>query len=221
MAASAQLSISWSRPDVLPHGKKPIVLGKTIESEPLTHVWKWRKNELSGRIGKTWGVWNTALMGYAGIDLDGYLTRRVGETEREGARFRILDVGLGSGWQWKEFLEAHPGIEFLGIALTLRQVIPEMRGRVKLCTAGRLERHFPSEYFDLIVSHYGMHFQTIEAFPGIVRLLKPGGEAIACGGSADDGPDVRFPGHEKQYEVLATREWNARQPEWFYHIRKR
>jgi len=144
----------------------------------------WRLCEKSNQPidGTPWPVWETPLKNYAGelssghLDFEEYLHKKCSEAEMRGETLRVLDIGMGSGRQWLDFLKTHK-VEFFGTALAMTTVNPLLRKRTKLCTAAGLHKKFAANFFDVVVTHCGARDQELEAIENAVYVLKKGGEA--------------------------------------------
>lgn len=136
--------------------------------------------------GKGYIDFGTPLEGYcfplAGFDLPSHLSGLAEKAAQQGRRLRMLDVGVGPGKQWLEFLAEHAGsVEFHAVALSDEYVEPALRCSLTICAAAGMAHEFPEGYFDVIVSRSGMHRQAMAGIIAIERLLKPGGEAVITG----------------------------------------
>ncbi|MFA6048758.1 MAG: class I SAM-dependent methyltransferase [Candidatus Micrarchaeia archaeon] len=181
-----------------------------------------------------WTVINTPLKYYAyfprknspPFDFEEYLLKKAGEAQKRGRKLRVLDIGIGTGKQWIDFLKKHEGkIEFSGTRLHEGIVDPGMlalakKGKITLkpSFAANVHKKFAPGTFDLIVSCHGTHGQEQEALEGITHLLRPGGEAIVSG-EKNALPTSDSASHRKFYEILGQFPpiWGG---EWGYHLRK-
>ncbi|MCX6773226.1 MAG: class I SAM-dependent methyltransferase [Candidatus Micrarchaeota archaeon] len=128
-----------------------------------------------------WGVWNTKLERYAGalgMDASKYISAKAEAAKKTGQSYRVLDIGMGTGSSWLPLLKGFPNIEFYGTALDMIYVHPELVDRTKICIAFDIGRHFPRGFFDMIISHNGMHHDELPTIWEMNRLLAPKGEAI-------------------------------------------
>lgn len=152
----------------------------------LRHTRKYAKEELRQGGNGFWQVWDTQLSEYAAVrgapasagkmlDFEKYLLGKISD-----GKTRVLDIGIGSGRQWIEFLRENK-LEFSGTALEMQQVDVRMREYVKICSAAELHANYPKGNFDVVVSHYGTHGQQLGALDNIMWALKKGGEAIVSG----------------------------------------
>jgi len=162
------------------------VFGKLhTAAEAVGKIREWRvhEKEEGWPDGQPWSVWDTKLHAYAGgllqgqLNFEEYLVRKIAEAAVNGEILRVLDVGMGSGDQWVGFLKMHK-VEFFGTALTMGHVNPALRERVRLCTAASLHKKFAANSFDVVVTHYGAHYQELEAIENAIYVLKNGGEAV-------------------------------------------
>ncbi len=177
-----------------------------------------------------WKVSDTPLEKYAEPfpqEFSGYLNDRLADSRKSMIRHRLLDVGVGTGNQWINFLNKNPDMEFNGTALAKTMLHPEIKQKIKITTAANLHNHFEPNTFDTIVSHYGTHGQELEALEDIIYLLKPGGEAVVTGISHnlfekklllnakkvnENVFDIIH--HEKKFDKKKS------EASWCYHIRK-
>ncbi|MFA6489317.1 MAG: class I SAM-dependent methyltransferase [Candidatus Micrarchaeia archaeon] len=179
----------------------------------------------------SWGVFTcTPLKNYtfhenqtapAGMRFD-FEKRLLGEietAENEGRTYRVLEIGGFSFLQWVEISEKK-GLELSGITLTQDKVAPEMRNVVKIITAAEISVHFQPDYFDMVVSHYGIPSQQMDAVENILYVLKPGGEAILSGQEGFYHLDKNA--HAAVYEIMNYDNGDrADYGAWFAHIKKR
>lgn len=128
-----------------------------------------------------WGQWDTPLCNYAmplHLRLDSYLEAKAAEARKAGRKLWVLDVGMGSGRQWAEFLRRNQGVRFFGTVLNLEAVCPEMRLHAVFCDAASLDVAFAGMKFDAVVSRMSMYRQEAEGLSAMHRILGPEGEAI-------------------------------------------
>lgn len=133
--------------------------------------------------GTAWEVSQTPLKNYGGRlgDFDKYLAKKAVQARKTKTKLKVLDIGIASGKQWKEFMQKYSDcVELHGtnIETTPDPLIPITHKRT---TAALLHKKYPAEHFDLIISHLGVHTQHYSALENIIYLLKPGGEAIVSG----------------------------------------
>ena len=148
------------------------------------------------------------------------LEGKCAEAAREGRKLRVLDVGVGSGAQWKRFLAKHPEMDWHGTALSRKYVVPSLRGKVVYSTARTLHRKFEPSSFDVIVSNYGIHSQAASAVENVHWLLKPGGEAILTTNIGWSAEKV-FTGNLNPFFEVLGRSPRHSQPAYGIHLRKR
>ncbi len=209
-----------------------IVEGEEAERQNLVNAIKKEYNDPRW----AWHVMHTSLEKYAHplqINFKELLLKKVKEAERRGKTLRVLEVGIGLGWQWLDFLKEHGHcVELHATSLTKKIVDPNIlkKIQVKACAASALHRKFKPEYFDVIVSHFGTHFDERRGLESMLLVLKPGGEAIVAGIDAEANPLAYWEkSHEKHYKILKqilpfepSKENNwERSKLWAYHIRKK
>ncbi len=148
--------------------------------------------------GVKWAVLHTDLNHYGntynttepsnvlGVNVTSLVERLIEQNHRSGIMGHVLDVGIGSGFQWKRFAkEREIGIgrdfELDGTTLDLKSVIPDLKIRVKRVAASGIHRVFTPGKYDLIVCHYGAHGQIRQLVESAHPLLKPGGHLIISG----------------------------------------
>ncbi|NUN11443.1 class I SAM-dependent methyltransferase [Candidatus Micrarchaeota archaeon] len=122
-----------------------------------------------------WDNWVTPLTEYAApiTSFENYLTEKIRASKE---KIRVLDIGIGGGSQWKDFVKEND-FEFWGTALS-ETFEPSLKGKVKICRASELHSFFKENYFDVIVSSFGMHDEELVGIENAVYLLKPGREAF-------------------------------------------
>lgn len=161
--------------------------------ENLKHI---RENDsLSAnpdRIEKLWKYWNSPLKEYPrppslytnrfrNKTFEEFLEDEVLKAEKEGRKLRVLDIGAGEGTQWLEFLKKHrENLELHVTTLSPKVVNPEIKGlaRVVHAHAANLHKRFKPDYFDVVVTNQGIHYQPLQAIENAVHLLKPGAQAF-------------------------------------------
>jgi SAM-dependent methyltransferase len=173
-----------------------------------------------------WVQWDTKLKNYTvhgsvsddtrNFEMTSYLEDKADQASVNGQTLQVLDIGIGSGNQWIDFLQKHP-IDLHGTALSLRHVNPLLSGKVKRSLVINLHSHFKPGSFDVIVSHFGMHQQEKEALEQIIHLLKPGGEAIVQG---ELGDNPVSDSHSAYYKILYAKQ-STITGAWRYHIIKK
>lgn len=178
-----------------------------------------------------WRVWHTGLDQYAntfGLDTRAFLTRKLAEAKNTGRKLRVLDVGVGEGRQWIEFLrENQDDIEFHATGLTTHRVHYFLASKTVACTAAELHEKFPAGYFDVILSNQGTHNQEKSGLENIVYLLAKGGEALVSGtyhALARPLPPLKELAHHAHYEIIKEHDLHdvvKRMLLWSYHVRKK
>jgi len=134
------------------------------------------------------------------IDFEEYLNNKLAQARKEGRELYVLDIGIGSGWQWKKFLLENPDVNFIGTTLGDYLLVPEIKPRAILCSAAELHKHLAPDLFDIVVSHYGTHKQEMEALENIVHVLKEGCEAFVSGsGTLEYAPLVELSVFERWF----------------------
>ncbi|MFA5077229.1 MAG: hypothetical protein WC488_02275 [Candidatus Micrarchaeia archaeon] len=137
---------------------------------------------------------------------------------------RILDVGVGSGAQWVDFLKKF-NVEFHATAFNPALIDePAIRNKTVKLAPHELSSLFNRGMFDLVVSYHGTELVEKEALENIMFILKNAGEAIVMGGNG------RMPGYwmnepelgtyTKFFRVLGTFKARDFSGEWTYHLRK-
>ncbi|VVB66459.1 Uncharacterised protein [Candidatus Gugararchaeum adminiculabundum] len=185
-------------------------------------------NEQKYGLDNAWGRISTPLEDYSArrrIKFNGsrlkfkdFLLAKIAEAEAKGEVLKVLDLGIGTGEQWIEFLKENEGrIEFYGTALTMHSFHPELIGKVTLCSAAELNEIFHEGFFDLVVSHIGIYYQEAEAIENILHVLRPGGEAVITGMTAANPPDLLRPENHQQFYEIISMEGNGH---WTFHLRK-
>ncbi len=149
------------------------------------------------------------------MNFEKYLESKCQDAVAKGGRLKLLDVGIGTGVQWVEFLARHPEIDFFGTACSRGELQEGIRTRVVSCAARDLHDHFSPGFFDLVVTHYGMNCELYEGFENAHHLLRVGGEAVLSGWNYNL-PDLADPRYRREFELLAY------EPtlNWFIHFRK-
>lgn len=133
-----------------------------------------------------WDEWHTPLQEYSNPYCPKFNGRRLAFDEylaiMAGNRlFRLLDVGTGSGMCWPRFLKSRQNIELYATSLDTEYVVPELEKMVVRCGADAIAEVFPPDFFDMVVSHKGMHGDEMETMIASQRILKDRGEAIFVG----------------------------------------
>lgn len=152
------------------------------------------------------------------------MLRKIKERKKSGSSIpiKVLDVGIGTGTQWVDFLKKHSlklgeDIEIHGSGLS-RILIPDLlKSKVKVCTADNLRKRFKRNTYDVVISHMGTHFQEHEALEDALYVTKRGGEIIVSGEIKERMPKVTNKKGEKHYEVLSKVTGGL----WGYHLRKK
>lgn len=206
-----QVSTAALRPDARSF-KPGFIFGKDVIAEERMksriHLHWFRRMDLGSALGgkMPWTDWGTALEKYlaspetgapifgkenAAICFRDYLAESARIATEKGEVLRILDIGIGSGAQWIDFLHDYEAI-FHGTAISRGLVRPEIKDRVVRSSAANLFRHFTPGFFDIVVSNRGMHMQPNSAIESAMHVLKPGGELVFS--SESPGP-LLFKGH--------------------------
>ncbi len=212
----------------------PELAGKKNGEREKIQVGQIRRYVSKEKEGSRWKQIDTPLKEYVyfpgkGVpkfNFEEFLLKKINAAEKRGEKLRVLDVGIGTGRQWADFLEKHGHrFEFVGTVIYKHYIHPKMEavlraGKAKIIpsTAANLHNKFLPNYFDLAVSNFGTHYQEKEALESLVHVLKPGGEAMVSGGST-----LQPPTSEKHGDVyrLITEFRIAKPPNyWRYHLRK-
>ena len=174
---------------------------------------------------RRWGYWNTPLSHYCaikGLDIEIFLEEKAREAKERGRNLRILDVGIGSGEQWRNILERIPNLKLIGTTLSPKSVAPGLRLKVVLSTAATLHKKFDPGHFDVVFTNFGLHGMKFTGIENIVHVLKKGGHAIITGDSTGQkligGVDSQVE-RPQFYSVIAKM---TRTPSdvWSYHLQK-
>jgi len=177
------------------------------------------------RDGKCYMATMTQLSKYvlAKFNFRKLLENFVLNAKNEGSIFRVLDIGVGKGAQWLNFIKIHrKHFEFSGTALLdCGLVDPRMAARVKFCSSDELVQNFEPASFNLIVSHFGMAYQFKEALESSIVLGKAGCDMFFTGDITNIAAYYRaVENKDARYEVLESIPPN-KDFEWFLHIRKK
>lgn len=114
------------------------------------------------RQGKTrWKFEQTPLKDYGGqfSRVDSYLEQKAQEASRRGEVFRILDIGLHTGSQWKTFIEKNPNVELYGAGMEDKVNLRTGVKDFKQSLASNLHEHFQPDFFDFVITHLGIHYR--------------------------------------------------------------
>ena len=87
--------------------------------------------------------------------------------------------------------------------------------RVKRCTADNIRKRFSRESFDIIVSHYGMHYQEKAGFEDALYVLKKGCELLVS------GTGNRMPKLRQEHMRYSLIDHKPSFRPWAYHISKK
>ena len=184
----------------MPEFKHGYIFGDKIRHLPLRTIAgslkEARELDLHSKLGvgflrTRWKHWSTSLSSYfhqprehpsyryAPFNyFEGYLEEQLKRAANEGRKLRVLDVGVGSAFQWKNYVE-NPNLELHVTSLT-ETLDPVVASKLKptICRTDQLHKKFQPGYFDLIISSNGVHNQELSFIENAVHLLKPGGEAF-------------------------------------------
>ncbi len=202
-------------------GKAGIEKARTNRLLLLPHIEKETK-------GLGWAFKESALQYYSPArrpesGFEEHLRREIEKSERDGRKLHVLEIGVGTGRQWAEFLKKHGNdFKFHATALTREFLHPSFtalvpKERITLVNAASIYKKFKPGYFDLVLSHMGTHYQEKEALEAILHVLKPGGEAMVTVSEFAKIP-VQTGEHAKHYETLDVL---PSETGYFYHIRKK
>ncbi len=202
---------------------KPPLIG--VYSQRLLEEGLLLKNEgiRNGAKGAPWREWDTPLYSYSvpldisgeKIAFDRYLKSRV----PGNGPYVVVDVGFGSGRQWRKFLHEHRQIEFWGTALSMDRVMASMQKRTAICSAGAIGSVFPAGYVDFLASHFGFHREADLFAAAIANVLKENGEAVIT--ARRDEIRIFEGGVPKaRLEVVGVEKGRGNDPEFTVHLRK-
>lgn len=154
---------------------------------------------------------------------DTYLLEKIKEKRKSGSTIpiKVLDIGIGMGNQWIDFLNSHNlklgrDIEIHGSGFTRSAAHPVLKNNVKACTADNIHKKFKRNYYNVVVSHYGLHQQQEAGIEDALHVLKPGGDLILSGELSM--PQVNSREGLKHYEIKHT---NDTIFGWGMHLRKK
>ena len=178
------------------------------------------KNHRRAAYKFRWPVWNTPLYLYGGkfSNLDQHLEKLAIQARQSKQKLKILGIGIGSAHQWAEFMQRnHDVIELHGTGIEAKPD-PEIPLKFIKTTASRLHKKYPANYFDLIITHLGMHHEEMQGIENIVHILKPNGQAII---SAQTNKPKLPTGYRKHFKLLKIRAPDKSPiANWTYHIQK-
>ncbi|GEM_PF-3395624 len=174
-----------------------------------------------------WGFFQTPLKMYArsngfkGMNFHKHLLRKLKEAKRAGVKLRVLDIGVGAGNQWAQAAQ-HPSLELWGTSLSgvRRSGFP---GKLRVCSAASLHKKFKEGYFDLVVSHKGLHGMERPGVENVVWLLKPGGEAILTSDFFTDFPadnSINSKEAARHFKVVDYQSGELKEGGWLLRLRK-
>ena len=162
-----------------------------------------------------WGIRDTSLETYAlplPVNFEVFLREEAKKAGESGRLLKVLDVGIGTGKQWVDFLNENL-LEWWGTSLT-GKVHAALKGRVINTTAALLHKKFQPDSLDVVVSHFGAHGQNEELIENALHVLRPGGQLILV----SDGERPKVEPHSKHYQVIGSTVKNIK--EWGIHLRK-
>ena len=216
----------------------------------MKHLSSLPKSQISGlaivqgeEFRKNWNIWSTPLEKYTAIldffpchprfNFREYLAGKLLDARKEGRVLRVLDVGVGTGRQWADIASQNKGVLDLSFTVygNLDAVRPYFRDRAFACPASNLASAFPLGSFDIIVTHYGAHYQLTELIIGAHSLLAPGGEAVLSGMKESKWVRTRkgkvwayehVLANCAEYALLAVDPppYENKQLHWFLHLKK-
>ncbi|WP_207477590.1 class I SAM-dependent methyltransferase [Arenibaculum pallidiluteum] len=103
----------------------------------------------------------TREQGYGGYRYDGRwraVARRMAAHYGLGKGSRILDVGCAKGFLVNDFLEEVPGIEAMGVDISLYALTHAVEGaKPHLALANAAKLPYPTGHFDLVISIGALH----------------------------------------------------------------
>ncbi|MCX6769199.1 MAG: class I SAM-dependent methyltransferase [Candidatus Micrarchaeota archaeon] len=201
------------------------------------------REQESGKFMVKWELLSTPLGKYASckafpptpprFDFQAYLERKLLDARKSNQMLKVLDVGVGTGGQWASIARQYQST--LDISFTVYENIDAVhsifRERTVTCAASEIASIFPHGKFDIVVTHYGAHYQLTELLVAANSLLVPGGEAILSGDgelrwvSTDKGRVWAYEyilGKCKEYALLAVDppNYEAETTHWFLHLKK-
>lgn len=198
------------------------IRGETAASRKILAAELNAKKLLVAHGYSRWGAYDTPLKKYSlAADFEKYLTIQANRARKEGRKIRVLDVGIGSGRQWVEFMKLHGNVVELHATGLDEVPINGLPVNFKRVTADLLHRKFQEGYFDVVVAYFGIHGQGHAAIENILHLLTPGGVGFVTSTKAfGEG----IPTVNKAFKQIAT--LHARTPvrtnsTWSIKFRKR
>ncbi|MEK6924482.1 MAG: class I SAM-dependent methyltransferase [Candidatus Micrarchaeota archaeon] len=158
------------------------ISSRTEKRESREKIAKCRQKENETGLPKTYSFYRTPLEDYfktrgMRFNFKQSLHAKAHAAAKRGETLRVLDVGVGTGEQWLQFLKDHPNIELSATSLTRNGLHPDIAPRTKITTAATLSHHYPEKHFDVVISHFGMHGQEQTGAEQMLHVLKPGGHA--------------------------------------------
>lgn len=110
-----------------------------------------------------------------GSNFERLLQMKVFRAREATEKLRILDVGVGSGRQWLDFLGKNPEVDFHATSLSKMPVVDELKDRTVVSLARNIHNKFEAGTFDVIVCHFGAHHHEKGLIECAHHLLKSGG----------------------------------------------
>jgi hypothetical protein len=153
------------------------------------------------------------------------LYERLGQAISKREKFRLLDIGVGTGNQWLDFFQLIPepalrrNFELSVTSFARTGVADEFQRQLVLTEASGLHKHFEPDYFDMVVAHWGAHCQELIGFENAVYLAKSRGEILFAG---DDHqvPYGIFGNAGEHHEIISTHD-AVKSAGWGIYARKK
>jgi len=177
----------------------------------------------NAKNGAPWQEWDTPLYSYSvplktcgeTLAFDKYLQN----LSLGNGQFVVVDVGFGSGRQWRKFLCENRQIEFWGTALFMERVMASMKKRAVMCSAGAIDLVFPEGYVDFLASHFGFHREADLFASAIASVLKENGEAVVTA-RRDEIRIFEGAVPKTRLEVIGVEKGLGNNPKFSVHLRK-